>query len=228
MTTAIAANQSSTNPFAALSAPSGAAASATDPASSATEDRFMTLLIAQMKNQDPLNPMDNAQVTSQLAQIDTVKGVNQLNTTLQTLVGNSNSAQTVQAAALVGHTALVAGNSMDLTTTGAFGGLELTQPADDVTVTITDPSGQVVHRTSLGALSTGIHSFAWDGKTDAGATATPGTYTFAVSALSGGKSAAANSLAALQIQGVTPGQGGPTLQMQGAGSVQMNQIKQIY
>ena len=228
MTTAIAANQSAANPFAALSAPSGSSASAADPAGNATQDRFMTLLIAQMKNQDPLNPMDNAQVTSQLAQIDTVKGIDQLNQTLQKLVGNSDSAQTVQAAALVGHTALVAGKSMELTAEGALGGFELALPAEDVTVTITDPAGQVVHRASLGALAGGIHSFAWDGKTDAGVAATPGAYSFAVSALSGGKSAAVDTLAALRIEGVKPGQGGPTLQMRGAGSVQMNQIKQIY
>ena len=80
-------------------------------------------------------------------------------------------------------------------------------------------------------MSGGIHSFAWDGKTDAGARAAPGAYTFSVSALSGGKSSAAASLAALPIEGVTPGAAGTagtTLQLRGGGSVQMNQIRQLF
>ncbi len=228
MTTAIAGTQGTANPFTALSASAGGAAGGAESSGGATQDRFMTLLIAQMKNQDPLNPMDNAQVTSQLAQIDTVKGIDQLNQTLQKLVGNSDSAQAVQAAGLVGHTALVAGKSIELTAEGGMGGFELGQPAEDVNVTITDPSGQIVHRASLGALPSGVHSFAWDGKTDAGVAASPGAYSFSVSALSGGKTTGVDALAALRIDGVRPGQGAPTLQMRGVGTVQMNQIKQIF
>ena len=218
------------NPFAVLS---GAGGNAANPAatSGANQDRFMTLLVAQMKNQDPLNPMDNAQVTSQIAQIDTVKGIAQLNQTVQKLLGNADAAQALQAAALLGRTALVDGKSIELGAAGALGGFDLTTPADDVRVTITSPAGQVVHQVSLGAMSGGIHSFAWDGKTDAGARAAPGAYTFSVSALSGGKSSAAASLAALPIEGVTPGAAGTagtTLQLRGGGSVQMNQIRQLF
>ena len=77
----------------------------------------------------------------------------------------------------------------------------------------------------------GIHSFAWDGKTDAGAAATPGAYTFSASALAGGKSSAATSLSALRIEGVTPGAAGASgasLQLRGGGTVQMNQIRQLF
>lgn len=232
MTTAITSNQAAANPFAAYvnssSTSAGAGTTATASSSDASQDRFMTLLVAQMKNQDPLNPMDNAQVTTQLAQIDTVKGVDQLNQTLQKLVGNADSTQAFQAATLVGHTALVAGKTMDLTASGGMGGFELSAPADDVTVTITDPAGQVLHRASLGSLQAGVQSFVWDGKTDAGATAQPGNYTFSVNAVSGGKTTSVDTLSALAIEAVKPGQGGPTLQMRGAGAVTMSQIKQIF
>ena len=219
------------NPFAALA--SGAGSSAGSPAgtASASQDRFMTLLVAQMKNQDPLNPMDNAQVTSQIAQIDTVKGIAQLNETVQKLLGNSDAGQSLQAAALLGHTALVDGKSIELTAAGAAGGFELTSAAEEVKVTITSPAGQIVHQASLGGMTGGIHSFAWDGKTDAGAAAAPGAYTFSVSALVGGKSSAAASLAALRIEGVIPGSGGAsgaTLQLRGGGSVPMNQFRQLF
>lgn len=230
MSIPINASAQATNPFAALTASTGVAAEAGAGAASAgaSQDRFMTLLVAQMKNQDPLNPMDNAQVTSQLAQIDTVKGIDQLNQTLQKMLGSTEAAEMVQASALVGHTALVAGKSIELTAAGGIGGFDLAAPADDVTVTISDPSGQVIHRASLGAMDEGVHSFTWDGKTDAGISSQPGAYTFAVAARAGGKSSGVDALAALQIDAVKPGLGSPLLQMRGAGSVPMNQVKQLF
>ena len=65
-------------------------------------DRFLKLLVTQLKNQDPLNPMDNAQVTTQMAQINTVEGINKLNTTLSTMAMGFNAGQTLQAAGMVG------------------------------------------------------------------------------------------------------------------------------
>src|SRR5574340_419013 len=68
-----------------------------------TEDRFLQLLVTQMKNQDPLNPMDNAEITSQMAQLSTVEGIDKLNGTAQSLSSSLLASQTVQAASLVGH-----------------------------------------------------------------------------------------------------------------------------
>ena len=74
------------------------------------QDRFMTLLVTQMKNQDPLNPMDNAQVTSQMAQLSTVTGIDKLNNTLESLIGSVQTGQSYQASSMIGHNVLVAGN----------------------------------------------------------------------------------------------------------------------
>lgn len=237
------------NPFAGLGGAGGGGAGgvAADAAANASQDRFMTLLVAQMKNQDPLNPMDNAQVTSQIAQINTVKGIDQLNQTVQKLLGNADAAQSMQAAALIGHTALVAGKSIELIGAGGVngadgvngtggasgtGGFSLAGAAEEVTVTISAASGQVVHRAQLGGLGAGLHHFTWDGKTGAGAAAQPGAYTFAVTARSGGSNAAAaETLSALRIDGVTPGAagaGGPALQLRGAPPVQINQVRQFF
>ncbi|HEY9105542.1 MAG TPA: flagellar hook capping FlgD N-terminal domain-containing protein, partial [Roseateles sp.] len=76
-------------------------------------DRFLKLLVAQMQNQDPLNPLDNAQVTSQMAQINTVNGIEKLNTTVQGLQSQFVQMQALQGASLVGHDVVVAGNKMD-------------------------------------------------------------------------------------------------------------------
>jgi flagellar basal-body rod modification protein FlgD len=115
------------------------ATSAVTGASDATSaDRFLKLLVAQMQNQDPLNPLDNAQVTSQMAQINTVSGIEKLNTTVQGLQSSFMQMQALQGASLVGHDVIVAGNKLDFSNgtggTGAtgVGGFELTSPADAV------------------------------------------------------------------------------------------------
>src|SRR5687768_10417199 len=81
----------------------------------ADTDKFMTLLVTQLKNQDPLNPLDNAQVTSQLAQLQTVTGVNKLNETLETLKSSYQSTEAMQATNLIGHGVLIEGNTLNLT-----------------------------------------------------------------------------------------------------------------
>ncbi|MDP3088179.1 MAG: flagellar hook capping FlgD N-terminal domain-containing protein, partial [Methylotenera sp.] len=80
------------------------------------QDRFMTLLVTQMKNQDPLNPMDNAQVTSQMAQLSTVTGIDKLNNTLELLIGNVQPGPSYQASSMIGHSVLSPGN--EVTTSG--------------------------------------------------------------------------------------------------------------
>ena len=100
---------------------------ASSPASSAaadatmTSDRFLKLLVAQMKNQDPLNPMDNAQVTSQMAQINTVTGIDKLNSTVAGLSAQFMQMQAMQGASLVGHDVIVAGNKLDVDAPSAVG-----------------------------------------------------------------------------------------------------------
>lgn len=68
---------------------------------------FLTLLVAQLKNRDPTNPMQNNELTTQLAQISTVSGIEKLNTTLGSVSGQINSAQSLQAASLIGHGVMI-------------------------------------------------------------------------------------------------------------------------
>ena len=124
-------------------------------------DRFLKLLVAQMQNQDPLNPMDNAQVTSQMAQINTVTGIEKLNGTVQGLTSQFMQMQALQGASLVGRDVVVPGNVLDIADGTGQGGFALTSPADAVKVEILSPSGQVVDTLDLGARSAGTHSFDW-------------------------------------------------------------------
>ena len=73
---------------------------------------FLTLLVAQLKNQDPTNPLQNNELTSQLAQINTVSGIEKLNTTLGSISGQINSNQSLQASSLIGHGVMIPGKNI--------------------------------------------------------------------------------------------------------------------
>eukprot|EP01036_Dinobryon_divergens_P015923 gene15923-21576_t len=93
-----------------------------DPA--ASQDRFLKLLVAQLNNQDPMNPLDNAQMTSQIAQINTVTGIQQLNQTMQSMASQFNSLQVMQGTALVGRNVLTEGSSLAVADKTGKGGFE--------------------------------------------------------------------------------------------------------
>ncbi len=125
------------------------------------QDRFLTLLVAQMKNQDPMNPMENAQLTTQIAQIQTVTGVENLNTNIEKLVSQTQQAQAFQGVAMVGHDVTLEGSRLAIKSDGAEGSFKLEGPADQVRVHITTAAGTVIDTIDLGAAGSGTHSFGW-------------------------------------------------------------------
>jgi len=127
-------------------------------------NRFLKLLVAQMSNQDPLNPMDSAQVTSQMAQISTVQGVQTLNKTVSGLDSQFTQLQTMQGAALVGHDVVTEGNSLrvDDESHKGDGGFEITNPATSVSVDILNAAGTTVGTVKMGPQEAGRHSFDFD------------------------------------------------------------------
>jgi flagellar basal-body rod modification protein FlgD len=191
------------------------------------EDRFLALLITQLKNQDPLNPLDNAQLTSQLAQISTVQGIEKLNTTLTTLTGSFDAGQSLQAASLVGRQVLVAGNALALDASGANGAFSLPQAAERLSVTVTDASGVAVHKVEMGAQPAGTQVFAWDGMSDSGARAVDGEYHFSITALANGKAITADTLSVGRVDGVTRGVEGTAINVGRLGSKTLADIKRI-
>jgi flagellar basal-body rod modification protein FlgD len=201
--------------------------SATQSQISEAQDRFLKLLTTQLKNQDPLNPLDNAQVTSQLAQISTVSGIEKLNATLEALVQDSLDTQTTQAASLVGHAVLVPGGGLQLASSAGVGGIELAGAADEVTVTISDANGLPMKTLSLGALAAGVHNFSWDGKTDSGAQAADGNYSIAIAAKQGGEKVDATALNLAMVRSVIRTSQGFALDLGGLGAFTMDEVKQI-
>lgn len=224
---ALQATQSSTSAQAAIlaglnTARETAGADKTDP-----QDRFLTLLVTQLKNQDPLNPLDNAQVTSQLAQISTVDGIERLNATLQALMTSSSDGQALQAAALVGHGVLVPGSGLALREGMAIGGVELAEAADRVTVTIKDANGIAVKTLDLGPRPAGSVAFSWDGTSNSGAAAADGSYTAAVAATRGDTKVGATALELGIVSSVARSSTGVRLNVGALGIFGLDDIKQI-
>ncbi|MBI5626175.1 MAG: flagellar hook assembly protein FlgD [Nitrosomonadales bacterium] len=204
-----------------------ASAAITANSAAATQDRFLKLLVTQMKNQDPLNPMDNAQVTSQMAQLSTVTGIDKLNVTLQALSDSMLSNQSLQAASMIGHGVLVPGNGVDLSNSAGYGGFELTQPADSSRVSIYDQAGTLVRSIDLEAQPAGIAKWAWDGLNSSGAKVADGSYTFTVNAAQGGNNVAATSLQFGMVNSVTQGAQGVMLSVGQLEGIALSQVRQI-
>ena len=198
----------------------------------ADTDKFMTLLVTQLKNQDPLNPLDNAQVTSQLAQLQTVTGVNKLNETLETLKSSYQSTEAMQATNLIGHGVLVEGNNLNLIGGKSVFGVELATAADNVQVIVTDPrTGKDVASIELGANEAGALPLVWDGSSDGvdAAQLGDGNYSFRVVATRGGQPL--TDVKALSLDTVasvsTNSKDGVKLNLAGKGAITLSDIKQV-
>ena len=173
-----------------------------------TQDTFLKMLIAQMQNQDPLNPMDNSEVTSQMAQIQTVSGLSTLNDSLTGLSSQFTQMQALQSVSLVGHDVLVPGNRVATSDTGGTGTYDLASAADNVKVEIMTSAGTVIDTMQLGAQSAGRNSFDW-ANTTYGADA---NLTYRITATSGAAAVAATTYSQDKVEAVNTS--GTTLQLQ--------------
>lgn len=197
-----------------------------------SEQRFLKLLVTQLNNQDPLNPMQNAELTSQLAQMSTVSGIEKLNSTLSGLVNQTGSNQVLQAASLIGYNVLSPGNT--LTTkepeagkdpaTQAFA-VQLPGTAADVDIKIVDATGKVVRTINGGAMTEGVNAVTWDGKDDAGNVVPAGAYRFTVEATNGGTAVTATALTFSQVAAVKQGAGGVTLELSTGASIGLSDVR---
>lgn len=204
-----------------------AASSSTAATMAVTQDRFLRLLVTQLKNQDPLNPLDNAQVTSQMAQLSTVSGIDKLNATVQALSANMSAAQSLQAASMIGHAVLVPGNQIDLLNGKSDAAVELAQPADKVSVTITDKNGNVVRTLQLGGQNAGVVDFKWDGTDDKGVAMPNGSYKFSATAVLNGNKSTPTSLSYGLVDSVSLTAQGATLSVGSLGEAGLDVVRRI-
>jgi len=187
------------------------------------EDRFLKLLVAQMQNQDPLNPMDNAQVTSQMAQIQAVNGIDKLNTTVASLGTQFSQLSALQGASLVGRDVIVAGDLLTTNDEGLpQGGFELASAADRVQVEVLNAGGRVIDTIELGAQGSGRNGFEWT--PPEGVEASLGTR-FRVIAKSGAATVTATPLMRDRVDAVVAGGDTLTLELRNSGSVAYSDIR---
>jgi len=228
---------SSTNPYAALNGTTssvGSNSSVGAGSSSATsaqdiQNQFLTLLVTQLQSQDPMNPMDNSQITSQMAQISQVSGMQTLNTAMQSLVQSQTANQSLMAATMIGKQALVPGNALNLTSgSNVQGAVNLSGAATNYTVSIKDANGNVVDTLAVNSPSSGLNSFEWDGKDANGNQLPTGKYTFSAAATSASSSAVtATPYANQTVTAVSWASGAAQLIMQDGSSVGLSGIAQL-
>ena len=189
-------------------------------------DRFLKLLVAQMSNQDPLNPMDSAQVTSQMAQISTVQGVQTLNKTVSGLDTQFTQLQTMQGAALVGHDVATSGNALrvDADTRKGDGGFEITSPATSVNVDILNANGQSVGVVKMGPQGAGSHGFDFD----IPQAAQGQKLTFKVTAMNNDEQLDAQSLAYNSINAVSSAGGKLAVELDDGRRVDYDAVRAFY
>lgn len=192
------------------------------------QDRFLKLLTTQLQNQDPLNPLDNSQVTSQLAQLSTVTGIEKLNATVTSLFSQIQSSQSLQSSNWIGHGVIAPGSSIALADGNAIYGIDLPESADRVRVSINDANGLLVRKIDLGVQPKGIGTFTWDGKNDDGVVAQNGIYSFSIEAISGKDDVDGKTLSFGLVDSVTSGAQGTKLKVSNIGDVNVNDVVQVF
>ncbi|MBB4843604.1 flagellar basal-body rod modification protein FlgD [Paucibacter oligotrophus] len=188
-----------------------------------TQDRFLKLLVAQMQNQDPMNPMDNAQVTSQMAQIQTVSGISTLDSSIKSLSSQFNQMQGLQSISLVGHTVTTPGNQLSINNGVGAGSYSLDAPASAVKLEVLNAAGVVMDTVQLGAQGAGQQSFSWP----AGSVSANEKMSFRVSASNGSKAVTATTFAQDKVLAVNTSGTGLKLQLQNLGLIDYSKITSL-
>jgi flagellar basal-body rod modification protein FlgD len=185
-------------------------------------------MTAQMKNQDPFDPVDNTQMVAQMAQFSSLAGITEMGSTLKEIADKLGATSTQDAVSYIGRTVLTQGaTAYGRAAGGIAGAVELGADASNVTVSIADASGQVLHSADLGAQKAGTVGYDWDGKTAAGADAGSGPFTVTISANDRGNSVPATGLVWAPVTSVSTTSGATVLSLPGIGDIPVTSVRQI-
>lgn len=206
-----------------------------------TQEDFFTLMVAQLRNQDPSKPLDGQQYLGQLAQFSAVSGLQELQAAVDRLAGPLQSAQALQASALVGREVLTDAGTADagaadagtayLAEQGTVDGrVALDAAADDLTLVVSDAAGQELRRISLGRRPAGAVEFAWDGLLEGGERAVPGVYGFSLEGSVGGelRRFRPQLRATVESVAIDHDSGRVTLQLRGLGALDFGDVNGIF
>ena len=194
------------------------------------QDAFLELMLTQIQNQDPLNPMESGDFLSQMAQFGTVNGITELNNSFATLSSSLQSSQALQASTMVGNTVLVPGDTSELVTGGQISGaIDLNNSTSNLVLNISDASGQSVRQVDLGSYTAGMTKFTWDGLDNNGNALPSGTYSIEAAALFNSEAVAQPVLVNAKVDSVSLSKSGgePLLNLNGLGTISISQVREI-
>ena len=211
-----------TNTAATATAQTSKADTATN--ADAAQDRFLKLLVAQLNNQDPMNPLDNAQMTSQMAQINTVTGIQQLNFTMLGIAEQFGALQVMQGASMIGRSVIIEGDRLPVEEGVGSGMFDLAAAAGEVKVEILTPGGQLVGTVNLDAKAAGRHKFEWDASKYNGNTS---DLRFKVTATNGNVAVASTPLTQSNVVPTGAANGQLTLDLANGGTITYDKVKAI-
>ncbi len=190
---------------------------------------FLTLMTAQLKNQDPFDPVDNSEMVAQMAQISSSSGISEMNTTLKAIADKLGTTSLGDAIGYVGKTVLTAGDTAYPRTSGGLAGaVSLGGDATQVSVTIQSSTGETLKTIDLGAQDAGAVAWDWDGTTDSGDAAGDAPFTIKVTATGTDGSVDATPLVWAPVTTVSLGTDGtPVLTLPGIGQVPLSAVWQV-
>ena len=167
-------------------AAAGTAATTSAKMTELSQDTFLKLMLAQLRNQDPMKPTDPSAFLGQLAQFSQVSGIQSMKDSVEALSESMRSSQVLDGTTLVGREILASADSVALGAAGSVNGaVDVPEYADAVQLVVTDGAGQLVRRVAVSAQA-GMTGFSWDGLTEVGSRAPPGNYRVAAYARVGG------------------------------------------
>lgn len=191
---------------------------------------FLRLMVAQVQNQDPMQPQANGEFLSQLAQFSTNDGVTKMQESLQQMASSLQSNQALQASALVGRKVLVNSNQLNL---GAEGdvktAIDMSPGVSNLTASVYSESGELIKTIPLGQPKDGFFQFGWDGTGQNNQRVAAGKYKIEVRGMYSGKEVSLNTMTSANVDSVSLGQNGEGLKLNvaGVGSVSLDKVRQI-
>lgn len=188
---------------------------------------FLRLMTEQLKNQDPLKPLDNAQFLGQLAQFSTVQGIDKMQNAMEAVASVMESDQTLRAAALVGRDALVEVSSVERAAGTGVNGEVTASSAGPVAFEIVDAGGTRVRQMTVDANAAGNTPFSWDGRDDSGQATAGGRYTIRAISGSGDNAESLPVRVAARVDSVSIEPTGLVLNLSGLGSHPLSAIRRI-
>lgn len=192
------------------------------------QEEFLSLMLTQLKNQDPFKPLESGEFLGQLAQFGTVSGLAELKSSFEGLATSLVSNQQLAATQLVGRRVLVTSGEASLPAEGPVeGAVELPQASATVRVQIRDQAGELVRELSLGDQAAGLARFAWDGNTAAGERAAPGRYSVTAQYFDGGEMRGASTFVTTSVESVRFGPRGLAVQLTGLGERPLSAVQEI-